>query len=117
MNNNYQHIVQFLHNDGKKIVFEKALHTAQPGHLYARPGDTIQFVPRNTGVTIYIPNANQLFAGLSQDDLIIRLDPGQPSQPYSISYTDNRRFPYAVYCHDGNDFAEGGTSPAVIIDP
>ena len=109
------YLVQFIFDE--EIRDEKYRQVVQPGHQYVHADDTIQFAPRNTDVIIFIPNAKDLFVGIDKDYLIIPLAMNDPPPAFTIKHVKNRRiFPYAVYCKSGNDFAEGGTSPGIIVE-
>ena len=110
------YLIQFIFDEDSKI--EKHKHMAHPGHQYVDPGDTIQFAPRNTDVKIFIPNSTDLFEGKSEEYLVLEISKKELSEPFivkDIGDEDVKIFPYAVYCKEGNNFAEGGTSPAIII--
>lgn len=109
------YLVQFIFDE--KIQYEKYIHVVQPGHQYVHAGETIQFAPRNTDVIIFIPNAKDLFVGIDNDYIVITLTVNDPPPTFTIKHVKNKRvFPYAVYCKSGNGFAEGGSSPEIIIE-
>lgn len=90
---------------------------ASPGKQHVKKSDTVMFMAQGTNSVIFIPNANQLF-DISSNSLTIELKSGNQTQSYTISenVTIGDDFPYAVYCDEDNDFAEGGSSPRIIID-
>jgi len=115
MANQRNYLIQYIHDPQSHL--EKFPHSAQPGHQYVRAGDTIQFAPRNTDVIIIVPNADQLFQGQKNNYLVLPLAENQLSQPFTIKAAENQNvFPYAVYCRSGNGFAEGGSSPEIIVE-
>jgi hypothetical protein len=69
--------------------------------------------------TIYFPESNRLLIGFPKSSKK-RIPMGRSSKKYQIKYTVKEgRYPFAVYCEADNcrDFAEGGTAPAIIVDP
>lgn len=115
MGNSRNYLIQFIFDE--KIQYEKFPQVTQPGHQYVHGEDTIQFAPRNTDTIIFIPNAKDLFVDIDDDYIVIPLAVNDPPQTFTIKHAENKRiFPYAVYCKRGNGFAEGGTSPAIIVE-
>ena len=49
---------------------------------------------------------------------MIEIKAGGHSDPYTIHdiKSDDEKFPYAVYCREDNDFAEGNSCPAMIVE-
>jgi hypothetical protein len=63
-----------------------------------------------------------LFVSINDDFPVLPLSANEESKTYTIKdavskWRRKKIFPYAVYCVNGNGFAEGGTSPAIIIEP
>ena len=109
------YLVQFIFDEEKRD--ERYRQVVQPCHTYVHADDTIQFAPRNTDVIIFIPNAKDLFVGIDTDYHIIKLAMNDQLPAFTIKHVKNKRiFPYAVYCKRGNDFAEGGSSPEIIVE-
>ncbi len=75
------------------------------------------FLAQGTNGVIFIPNANRLF-DTSSGSLTIELKSGNQTESFTVSdnVASGDDFPYAVYCDGDNDFAEGGSSPRIIID-
>jgi len=88
-----------------------------PGKQHVKKSDTVMFLAQGTNSVIFIPNANQLF-DVASDSLTIELKSGNQTGSYTVSnnVASGDDFPYAVYCDGDNDFAEGGSSPRIIID-
>jgi len=98
------------------LRYEKHKHVIQPGHLYLKRGDKVVFMTRGTAAKIFIPRADILF-GIPKNSIIDVSGSG-----HSVAFNVQRNaptgwYPYSSYCKNGNDFAEGGTSPGMIVDP
>ena len=104
-----------------EIIFnprdEENPNVARPGRLFVMPGDDVKFTTKNTGVTIWIPNAKELF-GIGAEYFLFDIERDGESKILTVSegLAKGREYPYAVYCRDGNDFAEGNTAPRMIIE-
>ncbi len=103
--------IRIIHDP--ELQYEKFRHVIQPGHQYLRVGDTVIFETRGTAARIYIPRVKALF-GI--DDEWITVGQKGHSDEFTVQECPHEKYPYVVYCKDGNDFAEGGTSPAMIIE-
>ena len=83
-----------------------------PAHRTVTPGNTITW--RNvTGaqVTLFIPDGNLFGKQMTQ---AIAAGGNWTSPPAQGQPTDPSHYPYAVYCDDVRDFAEGGSHPDII---
>ena len=91
--------------------------SANPGHLHVKAGDSVEFGAENTNTTIWIPNAKELF-GDKREHLIFDIKSGGKSKTFKVEKDLERgkEYPYAVYCENSDDFAEGNTSPRMIIE-
>lgn len=114
------HTIKIIH-DGK-LLFEKHPNQVRPGNAYVSPGDKVIFSTRNTNIEIFLPPQTQYLLNASNNVIPITA-PGK-SQTFIIQNigsdekigSPKRRFPYAVYCEAGNDFAEGGSAPQMIVE-
>ena len=97
------------------LKHEKSKNAVQPGHLYLRRGDRVRFTALHSDAVVFIPHSQVLFG---RDDPIIRLDKKGVSNEELVvqAKVDRGRYPYAVFCKTGNDFAAGGSSPAMIVE-
>ena len=101
----------------------------RPARVYVAPGDDVIFATEGTAVTICIPKA-ELFeipeAGATLGKMLtfeigrgahgsIKIKNGKVAAELKRE-TKRIKCPYAVYCRDGDDFAEGASSPVMIID-
>ena len=92
-----------------------------PPLLYLHQGDSVVFSTKRTKAVFYIPNGTILFKmepdseEIIDDGLIINVEAGQSSPSYIVKEKEGE-FPYAVYCSAGNDFAEGYSSPKMIVE-
>ena len=90
---------------------------ANPGRLRVKSGEEVVFEAENTNTTIWIPNAEELF-GIRGEHLIFDIESGGQSETFMVmqGLPIGKEYPYAVYCENSNDFAEGNTAPRMIIE-
>ncbi|MCK4297201.1 MAG: hypothetical protein KAX28_11165 [Candidatus Marinimicrobia bacterium] len=88
-----------------------------PGRLCVKSGEEVIFEAKNTTTTIWIPNAEELFEN-GEKHLIFDIENGDKSKTFKVEKDLERgkEYPYAVYCENSDDFAEGNTSPRMIIE-
>lgn len=87
---------------GKKGIVE-------PGHCSVENSDMVTWEADETDVVLFFPH-RQLFG---RREVEIRSG-GQ--ETLTVSDTIGKgRYPYAVYCVESEDFAEGGSSPIMIV--
>ncbi|MBL7136264.1 MAG: hypothetical protein ISS81_06695 [Candidatus Marinimicrobia bacterium] len=89
---------------------------ARPGRLGVKSGEEVIFEAENTNTTIWIPNAEELFG--RGEHLVFDIESGGKSETFTVMprLRIGKEYPYAVYCENSNDFAEGNTSPRMIIE-
>ena len=99
------------------VTFDKASGVCRTGaHLHASNGDDIEWDNQTGGeVTVFFPHDNVLGLGSKRHHFPIshrhKHSPGRlHGQP------KGQRLPYAVYCSINNTFAEGNSTPEIIID-
>ena len=90
---------------------------ARPGRLGVKSGEEVIFEAKHTNTTIWIPNAKELF-GDKREHLVFDIKSGGKSETFTVKQglPKGKEYPYAVYCENSNDFAEGNTSPRMIIE-
>jgi len=97
-------------NTGKVvIVYYDGGFIVDPGHRHAVPGEDVIWKAIGTKVTLLFPDA-ELFG---TRDLVIEAN-GEGK--LTVQGVQPGIYPYAVYVHEENDFARGGTHPAMIIE-
>ena len=78
-------------------------------------GKTVEFVAKNSEFVLLIPDANDIFTNVNQDE-VFRLDVGGTNtltlkNPLSVLVQE-----YAVYCQSNTNFANNpGSSPPKIV--
>jgi hypothetical protein len=80
-----------------------------PGLLQVQPGDDVTFKALNGDVKIWFP-VKDLFGVDS-----LQLKRGAP-QTLTVQKKDSDEYPYSPYCLTTGTFAEGGSSPIIIIE-
>lgn len=105
------HWIKIIHDPN--LDYEKHKHVVQPGHQYVSRGDEIRFRTKNTTATVFIPKAMELFNLKTQ---WINVDQNGHTETLIVQNCNLGKYAYAAYCDIGEDFAEGGTSPAVIVE-
>ena len=121
---------------GKNVVW--------PPYVVVKQGEEVVFIAVNTDATVFFPKSGMLEAdGTAAPP---SLGPGKAKGKGITLAVGKKRgrikvkkmaplirlskdartkkdyplpgiYPYSVYCRDGNDFAEGNTSPIMIIEP
>ena len=110
------HYVNVYYDEFKK--FHKTEHVVLPGVLHVNSNDQITFIASKSNITIFIPNADRLFLQVEKN-LRFPVNSGEVSETYTVVYNKNEEplvVPYAVFCENGNDFAEGNSSPKIIVE-
>jgi len=108
-----------------KIFCEKYQGIVHPSPLFVTCEDSIEFKAINTALTIFFPK-EKLFV---DEKPYMKLDPQQEKYPRvgkvtlknkkaleNLNFKIPGSYPYAVYCENMNDFAEGNSSPSMIIE-
>jgi hypothetical protein len=108
------------------VACEAGKSRVVPGKAMARPGDKLIFIFKSRNAMVFFPEAEVLF-GTSQR--VFTPDEGGQLQLQLSESTSMRsalgtkagqvlvvEFPYAVYCSDTREFAEGGSAPVIIIE-
>ena len=102
-----------------QLKFEKHQHQVRPAHAYVKKGDKVIFSAIDTEVEIFFPEPTKNIlvdnkGKADQNGITINSD--NPTETFTISNdSDPGKFPYAVYCTEGSDFAEGGSAPRMIV--
>lgn len=112
--NSRTHLVQIIYDpDGNH---ESIPQVVRPGHLYVNSGDNVIFTSDQVDSLFFIPNAQELF-GVEKDSLVLFIPAGSESVEFTVQpeLPCGKEYPYAVYCKDCNDFAEGGSPPRMIL--
>ena len=99
---------------GKNVVW--------PPYVVVTPKEEVVFKVVNTAATVFFPN-RRIFekhekAGAADGGMVIRLTLEDP--PITLKVKDGARlgaYPFSVYCESGQDFAEGNSSPVMILEP
>jgi plastocyanin len=123
-----------------RIVRRKEGRFVVPAYVVANPGDTIEFkiMGHDATATVFIPDAvvsdgkkrvydvapgNPAYVEVMVGELRKIQDArskGDMTEKQAKQHWKDigvpGEFPYAVYCHDVRDFAEGGSSPVMIVE-
>jgi hypothetical protein len=93
------------------IICRKSSAQVRPAQFIAKEKDNITFKAVRSDVTLFFPNS-ALFGCSSA-----RLDSSNKREAtLTVQKVQRDAYPYAVYCDDLNDFAEGNSSPEMIIE-
>jgi len=114
INNSRTHWVQIIYDpDGNHETIPQVV---RPGHLYVSSGDKVIFTSDQVDSLFFIPNASELF-GVKEEYFVLSILAGGAPQAFTVQrgLPCGQEFPYAVYCRDCNNFAEGGSPPRMII--
>jgi hypothetical protein len=94
--------------------FEKHHHQVRPGYSYVSDGDKVIFSTKDTDIELFFPTQTKDL--LDAPTNAIKISASGPPVTFTINKSKEGKFPYAVYCEAGNDFAEGGSAPAMIVE-
>jgi hypothetical protein len=91
------------------IVCKDGTARVHPPAIVSAAGEEIRFVAANSAVTVWLPD-NILF-GVQQFDV----PPGDP-RTLTVQKVPGGEYPYAVFCKGTRRFAEGNSSPIIIVE-
>ena len=98
------------------LKYHKTNNRILPGLVYVRNGDKVNFCTRSTSAKIYFPEFEILF-NEPLTNQIIGLGENDCTQLFTVdNKSDNRVFSYAVYNETDRDFAEGDSTPKIIVE-
>jgi hypothetical protein len=105
--------IRIIYDDQKR--HEKYKAVVVPGHCYVEPGDEIIFSTKETNAEITFPEIDKIFTGKNSP---IEIEMNSESGVFLVSdaVKSHDEYPFAVYCKDRKVFAEGCTTPRIIID-
>ena len=85
-----------------------------PEFVQVKRGWRVEFLNNTDGeVSFQFPHRH-----LFSDRQISRIPMGRTSDPLTVQAdVFVGHYPYAAFCHHGNEFAEGGSMPIIIVDP
>jgi hypothetical protein len=94
------------------IVCRKSSAHVRPAQRIAKPGQDVTFKAIRSDVTLFFPNP-ALFGCPSA-----RLDSSNGREATLTVQNKVPRdvYPFAAYCDDLNDFAQGSSSPEMIVE-
>lgn len=96
------------------LEYESHKHVVRPGHQYVSAGDKVIFKTMRTAARIFFPKAAELFVELK--DNWITVEENDQSDPLTIKDGSSGKYAYVAYCNNGEDFAEGGSTPRIIVE-
>ena len=117
---------------GKNVVW--------PPYLVVKEGETVVFRAINTSATIHLPRPAVLedeageIETQTTDDIVFQVGEGKrkrfkarkrdtkfknwlKAKKLTKEYPTRGVYTYSVYCQKGGDFAEGNSSPVMILEP
>jgi plastocyanin len=119
------HQVMLIHEEGKSVVV--------PATVKVEPGDTVEFIVLGDSVAVFFPHRdffdqgqNTFEAGEKTRGKLEVMhkqlgaappDRGEAWQEYWKDLGLPRELHYAVYSYRAHDFAEGHSSPVMLIEP
>jgi hypothetical protein len=102
-----------------RIIKRQNKCTVHPANLQIERNEKVNFRVFGTEATIFVPN-NLLFDPKGNAVQVLTLADGQKSDNFSVnadtSSVKDGAYPYAIYCKGVNDFAEGNSSPTMIVE-
>jgi len=103
-----KHNVEIKCQNGKSLVI--------PGEIHVKRGDGVRFNAVNTDISLFMPRKDILESSESHSIRIRSIKSGH-SKTLKVrldSHPDT--YTYGVYCKENNDFAEGNSSPKMIVE-
>ncbi len=130
-----------------RIISFAGRNVVWPPYVVVKQGETVTFIAVNTEATVFLPKpelfelAETAGPGVGEAKIMGRAVLKVKDKPVSVKVRSKPHrshpnagigqagagrlesfpipgiYPYAVYCENGNDFAEGNTSPIMIIEP
>jgi|GEM_PF-1044241 len=103
------------------IIIDKNKAVVKPGSLTVSTGDSISINVTGTNAFLFFPDINLLgiqtaYIFNGRKILLTVQDVSQSLQESDEENEDEiNRYPYAAYCDGVNDFAEGASSPFMIV--
>jgi hypothetical protein len=91
------------------VVCKDGAARVVPPAIVANVNEEIRFIAINSAVTVWMPETS-LF-GVQQ----FEVKPGAP-QTQTVKGVPGGEYPYAVFCHVMRRFAEGNSSPIIIVE-
>ena len=98
-------VVEFILEGGKLY--------ADPPTLWVSRYDSVRFTSKVTEGTLFFPKLD-FFQGTNERLIDFSMN-GQVELQINEKVPEKEETPYACYCAIGNDFAEGSSSPRIII--
>ncbi len=84
-----------------------------PAYVFVKPNDDIEFISVGSDATISFPDEQGPFL----ENIPIRLTAGQKQRALlGKTLQSGRIYPYSVFVKEDSDFAEGNSSPKIIIE-
>jgi hypothetical protein len=87
-----------------------------PGTIHVHAGDSLQIRTVNTDITLFMPYRNILESSASHN---VRLRTIHSDQSKMLNIREDcspGTYTYGVFCMKSRDFAEGGSSPRMIVE-
>ena len=99
-----------------EFILEKNELHANPGTLYVSRYDSVRFTSKVTEGVLFFPKPDFFEPYQGATERLINFDmSGQVELKINEKVPEGDETPYAYYCAIGNDFAEGDSSPRIII--
>jgi hypothetical protein len=99
-----------------RIIKRQNRYTVHPANLQVQKGEQVNFRVFQSNATVLVPN-DLLVDAAGAVVSAIPLTAGVKSADYTVnSRVPDGAYPYAIYCKDSNDFAEGNSPPTMIIE-
>ena len=99
-----------------RVIKRQNRCTIHPANLQIQKGDKVNFRVFGSDATVFVPN-DLLLDRTGNPVQVLPLSDGVKSEDYTVKQgvTDGP-YPYAIYCKEVNDFAEGNSSPTMIVE-
>ena len=92
-----------------EIICRDGVWKVEPSKVKAKAGDSIHWNVVSSDATLLFPTRKLFW----HQDFMIATDKGLV---LNVGQDKEGEYRYAVFCHKENDFAEGNSSPIIIIE-
>lgn len=100
-----------------RVIKRQGKCTVHPANLQVQKGETINFRVFGTDATVFAPNDILIEVGTNRPVQVLDLAHGGPGKDCIVNpKISDGAYPYAIYCKGVNDFAEGNSSPTMIVE-
>jgi hypothetical protein len=99
-----------------KIESKNGISYIVPGKIEVKRGDSLRFSAVNTDITLFMPYKEILELSDGQNVQLHSIPADHDSMLYIRKDCSPGTYTYGVFCFRNDDFAEGHSSPQMIVE-